>query len=84
MVPINAGQDLVPAPELAAVHDRIATLRGSAGFDLVVWTGLEQAAGEVATVLPAYQEAGVTWWIECARPETDWWERTKARVARGR
>jgi alkanesulfonate monooxygenase SsuD/methylene tetrahydromethanopterin reductase-like flavin-dependent oxidoreductase (luciferase family) len=84
MVPINAEQDLVPAQELAAVHDRIARLRGSAGFDLVVWAGLEQAAGQVEAVLPAYQQAGVTWWIECARPEADWWERTKARVSRGR
>jgi alkanesulfonate monooxygenase SsuD/methylene tetrahydromethanopterin reductase-like flavin-dependent oxidoreductase (luciferase family) len=83
MVPIRPGLTLIPADELAAVRDRITRLRGSAGFDLVVWAGLESAEGEIAALLPEYQQVGVTWWIETARPEPDWWEHTQARVARG-
>jgi alkanesulfonate monooxygenase SsuD/methylene tetrahydromethanopterin reductase-like flavin-dependent oxidoreductase (luciferase family) len=83
MVPIRPGLTLIPAEELAAVRDRITRLRGSAGFDLVVWAGLESAEGEIAALLPEYQQVGVTWWIETARPEPDWWEHTQARVARG-
>jgi probable F420-dependent oxidoreductase len=83
MVPIKMGLDLIPAAELAAVRDRIAALRGPADFDLVVWADLESAAGEIAALLPEYQQLGVTWWIESARPEPQWWERTQARVARG-
>jgi alkanesulfonate monooxygenase SsuD/methylene tetrahydromethanopterin reductase-like flavin-dependent oxidoreductase (luciferase family) len=85
MVPICDGSAQVSAQDMAAVRDRISQLRGSvAGFDLVIWAGLEPAAGEVAAQLPAYQDAGVTWWIESARPEPQWWQRTQMRVARGR
>ncbi len=85
MVPIHAGLGQAPAEDMGAVRDRITALRGSAvGFDFVVWAGLEPAAGEVAALLPAYQEAGVTWWIESARPEAQWWQRIRMRVARGR
>lgn len=83
MVPIRPGLTLIPAEELAAVRDRISRLHGSADFDLVVWAGLESAAGEIEALLPEYQQVGVTWWIETARPEPDWWEHTQARVARG-
>lgn len=84
MVPIRAGQGLIPAQDLGAVHNRIAQLRGSADFDLVVWADLEPTAGHVDALLPAYQHAGITWWIESARPEPQWWQRTEKRVARGR
>ncbi len=85
MVPLHRRLTQVPAQDMAAVRDRIAQLRGSAeGFDLVVWAGLEASAGDVAAQLPAYQDAGVTWWIESARPEPQWWQHTRARVARGR
>ncbi len=85
MVPIHAQPGRIPAAELAAVLDRVTKLRGSsAGFDLVVWAGLEPAAGEVTALMPAYADAGVTWWVESARPEPQWWQRTRMRVARGR
>jgi alkanesulfonate monooxygenase SsuD/methylene tetrahydromethanopterin reductase-like flavin-dependent oxidoreductase (luciferase family) len=85
MVPIHRCLGQVPAEDMAAVRERIVALRGSAaGFDLVVWAGLEPAAGEVDALLPAYQDAGVTWWVESARPEGQWWQRAPMRVARGR
>ncbi len=83
MVPITPGLTLIPAEQLAGVRDRIAGLRGSADFDLVVWAGLESAAGEIEALLPEYRQAGVTWWIETAKPEPDWWAHSQARVARG-
>lgn len=85
MVPIQAGPGPVPAADLAALRERITQLRGSAaGFDLAIWAGLEMAAGEVGALLPAYQHAGATWWIESARPDPGWWDQVQARVARGR
>ncbi len=48
MVPIHRRLGRVPAEDMAAVRERIAAFRGSAaGFELVVWAGLEPAAGEV-------------------------------------
>lgn len=85
MVPIHSRLERIPAQDMAAVRDRITQLRGSAaGFDLVVWAGLESTAGEVDAALPAYHNAGVTWWIESPRPEPQWWQRTRMRVTRGR
>lgn len=84
-VPIHGRLRRVPAADMAAVRDRITQLRGSAaGFDFAVWAELEPTAGEVDAILPAYQDAGATWWIESARPEPQWWQRAQMRVARGR
>jgi hypothetical protein len=59
-------------------------LQGSAaGFDLVVWAGLEPAAGEVDSLLPAYQDAGVTWEAGSARPQPPWWQRAQRCVSSG-
>ena len=85
MVPLHRHLERVPAENMDAVRDRIPGQWGSAArFDLVIWAGLEGAAGEVEAQLTAYQHVGVTWWVESPRSEPRWWERTLLRVARGR
>jgi alkanesulfonate monooxygenase SsuD/methylene tetrahydromethanopterin reductase-like flavin-dependent oxidoreductase (luciferase family) len=87
MVPIRfADRRLVrpPASDIAAVRDQVIAARGSvSGFDLVVWAEVAGQPGEVAALARPYAEAGATWWIETAKPESGWLEQVTARVAAG-
>jgi alkanesulfonate monooxygenase SsuD/methylene tetrahydromethanopterin reductase-like flavin-dependent oxidoreductase (luciferase family) len=75
-----------PSPDdIAAVRDQAQLARGSAaGFDLVVWSDLEQEPGEVAGLAPDYTAAGATWWVESAESGPGWLDQATERVTRGR
>jgi hypothetical protein len=75
-----------PTPaDIASVRDLVRDRRGSAdGFDLVVWAEVTDDPAGLAAELPAYEEAGTTWWIETARPpRTDWYEHLLRRIRCG-
>ena len=88
MVPLAwHGDDLDrPSPgDIAAVREQAQLARGSAaGFDLVVWSDLEQEPGEVAGLAPDYEAAGATWWVESAESSAGWLDQATERAARGR
>ncbi|HEX3389782.1 MAG TPA: LLM class flavin-dependent oxidoreductase [Streptosporangiaceae bacterium] len=82
----DGGVTLVgPTPaDIAAVRDQAWSARGTPeGFDLVVWADLEQEAGDVERVAPAYVAAGATWWIESADAGPGWQAEAASRVSRG-
>ena len=87
VVPIRfAERSLVrpSAADIAAVREQVTAARGSAdGYDVVVWAEVAADAGEVPAVAVPYQAAGATWWIETAKPESEWWEGVTRRVAAG-
>jgi Luciferase-like monooxygenase len=87
MVPIRFGADGLirpSAPEIGATSARIAALRGTADdFDMIVWAEVAKAPGDVKELAPPYLQAGATWWIETARPESGWWQDVQRRVAAG-
>ena len=82
-IPIQSQRaDGVATPEdIAAARDRIAALRGGTeGFDIAVWGTLD-TDGTLASRLPGYAAAGVTWWIESVEiDEAGWQEAIAARV----
>ena len=67
--------------DIAAVRDRIEALRGTtANFDIAVWGDLDSAGG-VAAALPAYRDAGATWFIESpASSRPGWLEAVRERL----
>lgn len=72
--------------QLAAATDVIRTERGSLdGYDVAVWAEVAEDPGGVLAELPAYEEVGVTWWIESAEPgrDTDWYAGLTRRIAAG-
>jgi hypothetical protein len=73
------------AQDIAFVRDLAVERRGTAdGFDLVVWAEVAEDPVAVAAELPAYEEAGTTWWIETARPpQHDWYEDLRDRISAG-
>jgi alkanesulfonate monooxygenase SsuD/methylene tetrahydromethanopterin reductase-like flavin-dependent oxidoreductase (luciferase family) len=74
------------AADIAAVRDLVRARRGSADdFDLVVWAEVTDDPAAVAVELPAYEEAGATWWIETARPgaEPGWYDHLLRRIRSG-
>jgi alkanesulfonate monooxygenase SsuD/methylene tetrahydromethanopterin reductase-like flavin-dependent oxidoreductase (luciferase family) len=73
------------ARDIALVGDLVAARRGSTdGFDLVVWAEVAQDPVAVAAGLPAFEEAGATWWIESARPGSgDWHDDLRDRISAG-
>jgi hypothetical protein len=77
--------DRPTAADIASVLDLVRELRGSVDrFDLVVWAEVADAPAELAQELPAYEEAGATWWIETARPpRPDWYEHLLRRIRCG-
>ena len=81
-VPIHrerAGGQATPT-DIAAVRDKIETLRGTtANFDIAVWGELD-SEGRVAATQSAYREAGATWFIESPRSWPGWLEAVRARV----
>ena len=73
------------ADDIASVRDLVRERRGSIdGFDLVVWAEVAGAPASLAEELPAYEQAGATWWIETARPpRPDWYEQLLRRIRSG-
>ena len=72
------------AADIAAEREQVTAARGSAdGYDVVVWAEVAADPGEVPAVAVPYQAAGATWWIETAKPESEWWEGVTRRVAAG-
>jgi alkanesulfonate monooxygenase SsuD/methylene tetrahydromethanopterin reductase-like flavin-dependent oxidoreductase (luciferase family) len=84
-VPIHRerpGDQATPA-DIAAVRDQIEALRGTtANYDIAVWGELDSAA-QVAATLPAYQDAGATWFIESPKnSRPGWMEAVRERLKR--
>jgi alkanesulfonate monooxygenase SsuD/methylene tetrahydromethanopterin reductase-like flavin-dependent oxidoreductase (luciferase family) len=68
--------------DIAAVRDQIEALRGTtANYDIAVWGELD-SAGRVAATLPAYQDAGATWFIESPTSRPGWLEAVRERLRR--
>jgi alkanesulfonate monooxygenase SsuD/methylene tetrahydromethanopterin reductase-like flavin-dependent oxidoreductase (luciferase family) len=83
-VPIHPGRrgDRATVGEIAAVRDKIAGLRGTtADFDIAVWGELD-SAGRVAARLPAYRDAGATWWLESPGSRAGWLDAVHKRLQR--
>jgi alkanesulfonate monooxygenase SsuD/methylene tetrahydromethanopterin reductase-like flavin-dependent oxidoreductase (luciferase family) len=90
MVPIRFAERALVRPsaaDLADVGTKIAAARAAAGspaeFDLVVWAEVAEVPAQVPEIARPYQDSGVTWWIETAKPEPRWWEGVQERVASG-
>lgn len=87
MVPIRFADRGLARPSAADIADvgaAIEASRGSlTGYDLAVWAEVASTPAEVTGLMPEYQKAGATWWIETARPEPGWWEGISDRVAAG-
>jgi alkanesulfonate monooxygenase SsuD/methylene tetrahydromethanopterin reductase-like flavin-dependent oxidoreductase (luciferase family) len=77
--------DRPTAADIASVRDLVLERRGSVdGFDLVVWAEVADDAAALVQELPAYEEAGTTWWIETARPpQPDWYDHLLRRIRCG-
>ncbi|WP_162254367.1 LLM class flavin-dependent oxidoreductase [Nostocoides sp. Soil756] len=56
---------------------------GAAAFELAVWAEVAQDRGGLAGELPAYLDAGATWWIETAKPEDGWYDGLVTRIHEG-
>jgi len=90
MVPIRFAERALVRPSAADMADvgaKIAAARAAAGapaeFDLVVWAEVAEVPAQVRQIARPYQDSGVTWWIETAKPEPRWWEGVQERVASG-
>ena len=90
MVPIRFSERALVRPSAADLADagaKIAAARAAAGapaeFDLVVWAEVAEDPAQVPQIARPYQDCGVTWWIETAKPEPRWWEGAQERVASG-
>jgi alkanesulfonate monooxygenase SsuD/methylene tetrahydromethanopterin reductase-like flavin-dependent oxidoreductase (luciferase family) len=90
MVPIRFAERALVRPsaaDMADVGTKIAAARAAAGspaeFDLVVWAEVAEVPAQVPEIARPYQDSGVTWWIETAKPEPRWWEGVQERVASG-
>jgi alkanesulfonate monooxygenase SsuD/methylene tetrahydromethanopterin reductase-like flavin-dependent oxidoreductase (luciferase family) len=95
MVPIRFAERALVRPSAADMADvgaKIAAARAAAQvtaagppdeFDLVVWAEVAEVPAQVPQIARPYQDSGVTWWIETAKPEPRWWEGVQERVASG-
>jgi alkanesulfonate monooxygenase SsuD/methylene tetrahydromethanopterin reductase-like flavin-dependent oxidoreductase (luciferase family) len=89
-VPITYDQDGLARPtveDIAGLSAQIAGQRDSmAGYDVAVWAEVAQDRAAVEAEMPAYADAGATWWIETARParDPDWLPDLVARIKQGR
>jgi len=55
-------------------------LRGTtANYDIAVWGELD-SAGQVAAALPAYRDAGATWFIESPTSRPGWLDAVRERL----
>jgi alkanesulfonate monooxygenase SsuD/methylene tetrahydromethanopterin reductase-like flavin-dependent oxidoreductase (luciferase family) len=72
------------ATDIAGVRDQVLRERGHLdGFDIAVWAEVTEDPDGVRAELPAYAEAGATWWIETAKPEPGWHEDLVRRIGAG-
>ncbi len=72
------------AQQTAAVRDLVLAERGSLDdYTIAVWAELAEDPASVAAELPAYVDAGATWWIETAKPGDGWTELLARRIALG-
>jgi alkanesulfonate monooxygenase SsuD/methylene tetrahydromethanopterin reductase-like flavin-dependent oxidoreductase (luciferase family) len=70
--------------EVAAVRDLIRTERGDLdGYTIAVWAEVAADPGRIQQELPAYRDAGATWWIETAVPTPGWQAGLRNRIALG-
>lgn len=95
MVPIRFSEGALVRPSAADMADvgaKIGAARAAAQvtaagppdeFDLVVWAEVAEVPAQVPQIARPYQDSGVTWWIETAKPEPRWWEGVQERVASG-
>ncbi len=95
MVPIRFSERALVRPSAADMADvgaKITAARAAAQvtaagspaeFDLVVWAEVAEVPAQVPKIARPYQDSGVTWWIETAKPEPRWWEGVQERVASG-
>lgn len=86
-VPIRFRDHVLARPsaqDIADVGELVRERRGSLDdYDLVVWAEVAPDPIAVLDELPAYAEAGTTWWIETAKSEPDWYAGLRTRIARG-
>lgn len=86
-IPIRFADRALARPssiDIAHVRDLVLSVRGSLDrYDLPVWAEVTDDHTSLAAELPAYVEAGATWWIETARPETRWLAGLRHRIAQG-
>ncbi|HEX3593410.1 MAG TPA: LLM class flavin-dependent oxidoreductase [Pseudonocardiaceae bacterium] len=86
-VPIRFARGALARPsaaDIAGVRDTVAERRGSlANYDLVVWAEVTPDPVALPDELPSYVDAGATWWIETAKPEPNWYEGLRRRIAAG-
>lgn len=86
-VPIRFSDNALARPsarDIADVRDLVLERRGSLdGYDLVVWAEVTPDPAALLGEIDNYADAGTTWWIETAKPEPDWFEGLRARIARG-
>jgi len=83
-VPITWADGRLARPsalQIGGVRDQVLAERGGVdGFDLAVWAEVATDLDAVAAELPAYREAGATWWIETAKPEPGWLVQLQDRI----
>ncbi|MEP7332284.1 MAG: LLM class flavin-dependent oxidoreductase [Terracoccus sp.] len=75
-----------PSPEqIVGVRDLVAEHRDprDPAFDLAVWAEVTRRPDELRAELPAYVDAGATWWIETAKPESGWLAELAERIEAG-
>jgi len=69
--------------DIAGVRADIEARRGTAAnFDIAVWGELD-SSGQVAAALPAYRDAGATWFIESPKSGPGWLDAVRERIGRG-
>lgn len=83
-VPITWADGRLARPsaiQIASVRDQIAVERGHLdSFDIAVWAEVADDPAAVAGGFAAYAEAGATWWIETAKPESGWLDGLRRRI----
>lgn len=86
-VPIRFADGALARPsaaDIADVRDLVTARRGTvSGYDIAVWAEVAPDPVAVAAELPSYVDAGATWWIETAKPEPQWYEGLRERIAAG-
>lgn len=81
---VNGDLTRPSAEEIGQVRDLIRRERGTmTGYTLAVWAELAADPADLASELPAYGEAGATWWIETATPRGAWQDALRRRIAAG-
>ena len=84
-VPITWADGRLARPsvvQIASVRDQIVGERGHLeSFDIAVWAEVAEDPAAVAGEFAAYADAGATWWIETAKPETGWLDGLRRRIA---